>query len=242
MKILILSIYNENDIYNKMLEIQKKYIHKKDNIDVYFIKYGNHDEEIVVNNNIISFKGDESPMKITKKTIMALDYLLNIEQKKYDFVIRTNVSTIINLNNLEKYLENVPNECFYCGGIKLSIAWMDYKYGINEETTLKYNLNNFTFAQGTSIILSFDIAKYILDHDKLINHKIVDDVAIGILLRDYKNDVYNNIYKNGPSISVNEYTESAVFIRNCLFTDDNENRVLDIERMKNIILNFNVLY
>jgi hypothetical protein len=72
MKVLILSIYNQTKDYDKMLELQKKYIHKKDNIDVYFIKYGNHDEEILVKDNIISFKGQEGYMKITQKTIMEI--------------------------------------------------------------------------------------------------------------------------------------------------------------------------
>ena len=233
MKILILSIYNDNEVYSKFLELQKKYIHSKDNIEAYFITYGNHEEEILVKDNIISFKGEEGYMKITQKTIMALDYLINVENRTYDYVIRTNISTIIHLDNLVTYLENEPRENLYAGGLLFSIDWMDYNFGINEDTTQKYNLHKFVFAQGTSIVLSFDVAKYILDNHELIHYEIIDDVAIGLLLRDHKPEAYNSIFRKKPQRSINSYEKDAIFIRNRSIIDDD--RGDDIERMSTII-------
>ena len=38
MKILILSIYSDNEsYYKKMLEIQRKYVHNYENVDYYFL-------------------------------------------------------------------------------------------------------------------------------------------------------------------------------------------------------------
>lgn len=234
MKILILSIYNQTEYYDKMLELQKKYIHKKDNIDAYFIKYGNHDEEIIVEDNIISFKGQEGYMKITQKTIMALDYIINKQNKTYDYVIRTNVSTIINLDNLIDYLQQKPRENFYSGGYIWCHNWLDPACGITVENQKKYNLNNLIYVSGTSIIFSFDIAKYMIVNNHMIKHDIIDDVAFGLLIRDYKPEVYNSISSNKASFTFSKYHPESVFIRNRTSIHD-LNRQHDIDIMTDII-------
>lgn len=232
MKILILSIYSDSNDYNKMIEIQKKYINLNKNIDVYFIKFENQIEEIIINDNIISIKGEESAMNIINKTIIALDYLINIKKKVYDYIIRTNISTIINFKNLINYLDNAPKDKFYSGGIYMELSWLDHKYGINEENIEKYKLKNLLYVQGTSIILSFDVVEQILYHKNIINKDIIDDVSIAVFIRDKLPDTYKNIGCHTAKYSINEYNDDCIFIRNKLFS---QKREIDIERMTNII-------
>lgn len=104
MKILLLLIFSHNIIYDEMLEIQKLYIHNNKNIDVYFITLTeSQSEEVILNNNIIYIKGKESYTNILFKTLKSLKFINNLNSE-YDFVVRSNISTIINLNNLYEYL------------------------------------------------------------------------------------------------------------------------------------------
>jgi hypothetical protein len=241
MKILILMIYNETEPYNKMLSLQKNYVHKNPNVDTYFIKFENQEQEIVIENNIITFKGEENFMNILEKTLLAFDYLFNIENKKYDYVIRSNISTLININNLIKVLENAPKNNLYTGGLCLNINWICERSGLDEKTIEKYNLKNFRFVQGTSIILSFDVAKYILNNQELMDKNIIDDVSIALFLRDYNIDAYNHVItSNGiASIGMMSYHDDNVFIRNSLWSSDNIDRKLDIEHMTHVVSLFN---
>jgi hypothetical protein len=219
-----------------MFQLQKKYIHSNKDIDAYFIKFEEQSEEIIVKDNIISIKGKEFPMNIINKTIIALDYLINIEKKIYDYVIRTNISTVINIKNLIEYLNSVPINNFY-SGIYMFLTWLDYKYGINEENIEKYNLKNLLFVQGTSIILSFDVAQKIIFHKKDINKDIIDDVSIAMFIRDLIPHAYNNITTYKIKYCVNEYIEDSVFIRNKSVTRENYKKEIDIdiENISNVI-------
>jgi hypothetical protein len=238
MKILILMIYNDTNEYRQMLNLQKQYINNDSDIDTYFIQFKNQEHDIIVEDNLISFKGEENAMNILNKTILAFEYLFNTENKKYDFVIRSNISTMINLKNLKKVLENSPKNNLYSGGICLHHNWLDYKYGIYKETIEKHKLKNFKFVQGTSIILSFDVANIILNNQHLLDKTIIDDVSIALFLRDNYQDTYNNVFYHEMSSSVNSYNPNAVFIRNNSYDIENINRKLDIERITQILQHF----
>lgn len=104
MKILLLILFSYSEIYNQMLEIQRNYIHTNDNIDAYFIVFNEEQsEEIQIIEDIISIKGKETYTNILYKTLKSLEYIFSNFLTKYDFVVRSNISTIINLNNLYKY-------------------------------------------------------------------------------------------------------------------------------------------
>lgn len=255
MKILILCIYNETDYYNTMLNIQKKYLTKFDNIDVYFIKYDNSTstngvkhilgiDEIGIDetNNIISVKGTESLLNIMHKTLLAFAYFINYKTDvKYDYIIRSNISTLINIVNLSKFLRKLPANNVYVGG-KLesleSLEWYDPKSGITNESMNKYNMYTLKYIQGFSIIFSYDVVKFIVDNNYLLNHNIVDDVTIGLFIRNNLPNVYETLQNPDiilPLTSYNEYNSDAIFIINNLFITENVNRCIDLDRMNNIV-------
>lgn len=238
MKSLILAIYSNTSYYNEMLDIQRKYIHKNDCFDVYFVECREFQkEDIIVENDMIYLKGDERFLGITKKTIDALKCLFSMKKDiDYDYVIRTNVSTLINLDNLKLFLCTLPKNGIYTGGTLENLQWLDYKAGINEQSVVELKLQGLHYIQGTSIVFSKDVVKYILDNEHLVNHDIVDDVTFGLFVRTNLPDVHVNIklYCNAKVIH-NGFSHDAVFIRNRLFTEQNVNRCLDIIRMREIV-------
>jgi len=236
MKILIVSIYNETPAYKIMLDLQNKIVNNCKDIDFYFITFNNtQEEEFVIINNILYIKGVESYLSIMEKTIKAFKYLLSLSN--YDFIIRTNISTIINYDNLITYLNSLPKTNIYTGGIIMKLNWMDRKFGINEITNEKYSLLGLHFVCGTSIILSNDVAQFILDNSHLIHYNIVDDVSFGLFIREYKPDIYSNLSgKKCGKIIYNLFDKDAVFIRNkILGSVEYKNREMDIENITTII-------
>ena len=237
MKVLILSIYNDTPIYNRMFELQNKYINNiaYKNIDYYFVTFRNEQNELIVKDaNILYVKGTESYLGITDKTLKSLKYLLDIS--KYDYIIRTNISTIIHFSNLINFLDTLPKKNVYLGGVFLTLNWFDHKGGINEINIEKLSLRGLKYIQGTSIILSNDIAEYILQNSYLINHELVDDVAIGLFIRDNLPDIYRNLTSDKCcKYQVNNFSNDVVFIRNNKFIKENINRDMDIERIINVI-------
>jgi hypothetical protein len=209
-----------------MLEIQRKYIHLNDNFDVYFITFNNNQsEDIVLVDDIIYIKGEDTLINILIKTIKAYEFITQTLDKKYDYIIRTNISTLVHLNNLYQYLNTSPRNMFYSGGQFIKLGW---PLGKNEISVEKQHLSNNYFHtkyyQGTSIILSIDIMNHILQNQHLIEYDIVDDVKIGLLIKDYLPDVYNNLEEiNLPKTTFMWYQPDTIFIRNK--TNDRERDV-----------------
>ena len=186
---LVLVIYNENNYYRKMMELQQKYLKYGENYDVYYVEYRKDiEEDIIIKNNIICIKGSEHLLKITSKTIIGLDYLLNTIGKKYDFVIRTNISTLINFDVLEKELQNIPKENVYATANNMKVNNLDYTSGINKGMYI-----GTQYAHGTCIIMSIDIVNDMIENKDKINNSIVDDVTLALYLKEYNNEVYKNL-------------------------------------------------
>jgi hypothetical protein len=181
MKILILIIYSDDNIYKEMMKIQRKYIHNLSNVDSYFIQMKeNMPNDLEIENDIIYVKGKECYMNILVKTIVALEYLYKMQE--YDFVIRTNISTIINIPKLITYLDTIkPKENIYTGGgFYWNLQWLDEKSGIIDKL-----LWGTEFIGGTSITLSNDVVKCLLNNKNKLRFDIVDDVAIGLFIKSY---------------------------------------------------------
>jgi len=208
MKILILVIYSNLLVYNEMLKLQRSYLHNHPNIDVYFVAFKDQLDDIVVDKDILWFKGKESLPNILLKTFNGVKYAMN--HASYDYLVRTNISTLIHLKNLYSFLESSPRNLFYTGKLM----------------TCKRTL----FMQGTAIILSMDVVKQLLA--KPIIYDIVDDVKIGLLIKNRFPTIYDNLSNvKLPKFTHNQIDNNSVFIRN----KHPKNRHLDIANMKKTI-------
>ena len=191
MKLLLLLIYNSTPHYDKLLEQQQKYIHTHKDIDSYFISLReDNKEDIEIENDIVYVKGTESYMNITYKTIASMDYFINKLNKKYDFVIRSNMSTFLNLKQLYNNILKLPKNNVYTGGHLHNLQWIDKKYGIYDKRYFGLN-----FVCGLCIILSCDIVKNIIKNIDKINMNIIDDVTICLYIRDFHKIAYINQHK-----------------------------------------------
>lgn len=247
MNILLIFIYNKNDLYDNMLNIQQKYLNdfKKfngNNIIFYFVTYKNDINNIVIDNNIIYIKGEESLLNILNKTILSIEYLITKLDLKFDFIIRLNISTIINIPELIKYLYNLPKFNVYTSGHILNLNWIDFDSGIFDKSYF-----NIKYASGTNIIFSYDVINNIIINKHLLKYDIIDDISIGIYINIYYSYLLDNLYKYKPKMIIsnnnnnfkNKYLNNYIFYRN----KNNISRLIDIENMKKIIYGlYNIYY
>ncbi len=162
MKILHLVLYSKSDYYDQMKIITNNFykIFKK-NVDTYYYYY---DESIKENfqlvNNELKIKGKETFIPgILQKTILAFKYFEN-KLDNYDYVIRSNISTIIDFDKIIKIL--LKNR---------------YDYGC-----YLFIRPSYKFSSGTSILVNNKLIRFILDSTEKIDYTKIDDVAIGILI------------------------------------------------------------
>jgi hypothetical protein len=239
-KIYILIIYSPGKNYDKMLKIQQpyyEYFQKNLNIKYYFIQFREQDEEITIDENkhFIYVKGKEGEMNILKKTVESMKYI--IKNDSFDYLIRTNISTIIDIYNLLEFCKTIPRKKYYGGGHVLELKW-----GNN------YLLYGTFFIQGTGIIFSRDIVEDICENESSLEYKIIDDVSIGIYIKKKHPDIFEttNKYSNQVAIHVGckchkqteniEILKKVVFFRNrtiCKRGDD----IIEMQRKTIEIMN-----
>jgi hypothetical protein len=238
MNILILIIFTrnhfnniDNEIVYKMLNIQRTYHNKINNVTSYFIEFRRDQEnDIEIDGDFIYIKGDEHILNILDKTIKAVEYLINIQKYNFDYLIRTNISSIINIPLLISYCEKLPRENIYTGANIENLQWIDYRAGI-------YNTDyrGTIYPQGICIIFSYDIINEIIINKDKLNYNIVDDVSFGIYINKYKPNLVTNIDKFKCSFIVISNKINNNDINNyILYRNRNNDRNIDVENMKYI--------
>jgi len=225
LKILNLIIYNENEEHERLMKKELEiYLEKFPNVIFYFIAYRNQNEDIMNENNCIYLKGKEGFIpQVLDKTIIALEYCCFVLKIKFDFFVRSNVSSILNFDNFpifELSFDKCYSSCFM-----LKLEWLDPKFGINEKNFNK--LKGTKFASGTNIIMSRDVVNYLLENKSQIDRTIIDDVSIGFTLQKFVKEIKR-------SFSENKIDKNVFVIRN-----KSLNRYDDVLRMKK--MNKNVI-
>lgn len=233
MKVLILSIFSETDFYNKMREIQRKYVNSTDIFDYYFISYKKDiDSEIKLDGDTLYIKGTDTYMNILEKTIIAMGFFK--QKKEYDFIIRTNISTIINYKLLLPYLESTRKTKLFTGGRSIEVYPKDNDPSIGVTLFKKhiYSMNGVRFFQGTCIIMSSDVANFIIQNSNCLKYDIIDDISIGLFIKTYLPEEYKLLFTTiPPHMSINSFTPNSVFIRNRSEPD----RMVDVNFMEKIV-------
>ena len=183
MKILILVIYSRVDCYDRMLEVQRKYMHNYENADVYFIQSSNkHNDDITVNNDMIYVRGNENNSTILHKSLAIMRHF---KDREYDFTIRTNISTIFNIPKLIDLLEKFKE--------------IEYLYGGDIAGLHRFN-RPIRFALGTCIILSKKLSDMMIEKINLFNHMIEDDVSFGLFVEDHIPHAFDHDLKTGKYV------------------------------------------
>ncbi len=169
--IIILVLLSGEEHYLKMAELWKKYMNKHPYIKSYFIKYDsnlNEGDILLDNNNTIYMRGEESVFPgCLDKTIKTIEYFLR-ENVNFEYIFRTNVSSVVNLDKLYKFISNYKD--IECGGA----------LGIWEK--------DLVYISGAGLLLSKKVCSELVENKLTLNYHLYDDVAIGEFLnrKNYK--------------------------------------------------------
>jgi len=225
LKYVNLVLHSDDKDYNQMKEITEKYYKKFENVTTIYYKF---DKEITnkyeMKDNVLKIKGTESYLPgILDKTVKAIEYVVN---NKYDcdYLVRSNISTMVDFELLDKELGKKPIE--YGGGLINELQMIDKSGGIVDETY--FGLKN---ASGTANVFSKNTLEQVMAKQDKINYKLIDDVAIGLLMRD---ELKKPAEQVGSFLIVSDDNMPGknpyVFYRN-----RSSNRATDVKNMKMIV-------
>jgi hypothetical protein len=240
-KIVVLIICHYSEMNMMMLE-QLRNLYKKHNVRYYIVASRfseTNSKSIELDDDILFVNQKETYFNILNKTLKAMEYIDNVLKLDYDFMIRTNVSTVINVPQLLKELSPLPKQNICIGGNKMQINWICPAYGINDN-----RYNGRWFVQGTSIIFSKDVCQDIVKNQHKIEKKIVDDISLFMYLANFNPIAYESV--NKYEVSFYECSESLdqlylipknyAFYRNKSETMRDE----DITRMRFLCTNLHI--
>lgn len=184
MKVLILVIYSRNEAYDKMLEVQRKYMHNYKDVEVYFMESCFlHNESVFIQNDMSRVRIDEDNNTILLKTLATIECLHYVHRRHFDFVVRTNISTVIDIPKLVRILEKYQDvEYLYAGDL----------CGINTK------IGHVWFATGTCIIMSRQLAIKMIHEQEKFDHSDPDDVAFAVFVTQHCPQAYDNDIRLRP--------------------------------------------
>ena len=187
-KILNLVLFSHGDVYDQMKELSIEFHSKYDDfVDTLFYMYDSRvSGEYLLDpeKRMLYIRGKETYIPgILKKTVKAFQYIGKLEKdndKRYDYIIRTNISTFVDFCKLEELLTEDPID--YGGGWKLGFGkdWRDPYNGIHDS-----QYADIPYPSGTSMIFSREFFDKIMGKIDRIDEDVVDDVAIGKLVSIY---------------------------------------------------------
>jgi len=218
MKLIILILANDSDIYLKCQKLWQIYMNTNLNIKSYFIKYKvGLCEDVILENDTIFINGNDSLIPgCLVKTIKSIEFLLKTQE--FDFIFRTNMSSVVDLNKLTSLLNNYKND--YSGVIGY--------------------YNNIKFASGAGMLFSKKLCKYLIINKANLDYNFLDDVAIGLFLQLVNINInpltrfetYN--YENNMQLISKEMIKDYYHFR-CKSDKDNNKTLLMMETIINLI-------
>lgn len=240
MKILNIVIHNsEYKEYERMYEILSPYYKNQLGlVDTLFIEYSeNSNSQTVFVGDKLRIKGVESMVPgLLWKTLDALLFLSD-SLDSYDFIVRSNVSTLINFQRLKSFIDQNPGVNYVGGQIEV-INWLDPMSGITNNKWW-----GTPFAQGTLIGLSLGLCKLILNMRHKLHFELVDDVAIGVFMHEYLKEellyqvpISQFVLLGNSILGIQNIMQIEELSSPIAWRNKSVDRSIDIENMMNIAL------
>jgi len=219
MKLIVLILANDTGIYLECQKLWQIYMNTHPNIKTYFIKYKSDlIEDISLENDNIFIKGNESFIPgCLDKTVKAIEFCL--KNQNFDFIFRTNMSSVVDLNNINSVLENYNRH--YSGVI-----------GVHQ---------NIQFASGAGILLSKQLCIFLTSYKHKLNYNLMDDLSIGLFCSNAKNiriapltrfETYN--YENTLNLISKDLIKDHYHFR-CKSEKDNNKTLLMMKKIIDLI-------
>jgi len=159
MKICTVVLTHDTPLYNHFDAIKRKYLDSK-NENYFFVYNGTDTTKSDPNNRTLNYYSNlQHPQGIPDIFLKFINVIKQGLLDDYDFVIRCNSSTFVNIDTIR-----------------------------NELTTKKDNLymgvygQGWNFISGTCIVFSKDVIKKLADNYQTVNYYREDDVVIGDIL------------------------------------------------------------
>lgn len=203
-RVICLTIFNSEQYYNEMKTYNEEYLDFLDkhttimeNLKVFYIMYKKlYCEDYLIDGNMLYINGDETYMPgILNKTIAAMEIITTKLNIDYDFILRTNASTVINYIELFKYLNSydftLDKQHYYIGPY-YNLSWYDYHNGIIDNTH-----HGTRFCSGTCMLINKSLIINIINNKEKLLLNLIDDVSIG---------QYINTVENVHEIDIKELT------------------------------------
>ena len=207
--LILASDGGKNNIYTKLQDIMRKYIHSNDSIEAYFYKADpTITEDYVISGDTIYIKTEENYPYLWKKFWLVLKAFEN-RLDEFSYIARPNLSTFIILDRYVKYLETLP-ETNVCSGIQFF-------------TRSEY----IPFPSGYLFTITPDLAKKIIYNDIIPDNEGIDDRCMGIFLQKMNLPI---IEHNNHYIEVNDTLQ----YESCIHKIINEKDIFMV-RIRNLI-------
>jgi hypothetical protein len=229
-KILHLVLYSETDeLYKEMYKITSPFYKQFNNkVTTVFYRCDNAiSQDYIIQNDILLIKGEEVFENIYLKTIKAFEYFEK-DIDKYQYIVRSNISSIVNFDALFKYFEK--NTVEYGGSKIENLLWLDRRGGIKDS-----HLFGTKYIQGTCIILNKSMFALLLNCKDQIIKNLVDDVSIGVCIKHNSSNVVLKSVKtiNVPKSHFNCESDIIVY-RNKNRQVNQNNEMVDLVQMRYI--------
>jgi len=215
-----LVLYSESEHYNQMYEITRKYYSTFKNVKtIYYTFDESLREPAILRGDILYIQGKNTFIPgILDKTVKAMEYAAANYQ--FDYLVRTNISTIVNFDKLQDYLCDKPMDY---GGVRFLVDSIEPTYGITDATYF-----GTEYASGICIIMSQRTIDIILREQGNLDTSVIDDVALGILVKQL------GIPTSYLSENTYLFLENVEDIRSThmIFRNHNGDRAKDVENMR----------
>ncbi len=170
--------------------------------NIYWYRSGNEailqNKKYKVVKNDLYLDADDSSLGMGEKTLLAFEWAL--ENFDFDFLMRTNTSSYINYQNLNRYIKDnyLDQEYVYSGAI---------------HETNDVDNNTVKFASGSAFLLNRKTVNLIVENKDYWDHQYWDDVSLAILLSNQnispveglRFDITGNITKQSVDTSYYHY-------------------------------------
>lgn len=162
--VILVLASNNNPTYKNFRKIWKAYMRTDPSIKVFFV-YGKLTEELKDydrESDLVFSNIEESYPVYIKKTIEAMKIIHS--NVRYDYFVRTNLSTFWDFNKLHIHLNELPTRNCYSGDGPLD--------GIG------YNQNGY-YLSGVDTIVTSEMIHAIISNEHLVDFNLIEDCAMG---------------------------------------------------------------
>jgi hypothetical protein len=227
-------LFSHGPEYDEMYRITREYYKRFDNVTTIYYAFDDEGRggEPYIKDDILYISGKETYVPgVLDKTIKTFEYLYN--KDKYDYYVRSNISTIVNFERLSYALQHHSFD--YGGGQILTISkeWRDPAAGIDND-----RYTGTQYIAGTCIIFSKKVFKRLVETVETADLGVIDDVAIGkwvkeqfpdISLFDLNRNGYHYFNPTGIE-NLEPYLKDVICYRN-----KSDDRKKDVEKMREIV-------